>query len=378
VRLYKLDANNNVYFWEITQLGKNYTISWGLEGTDSPQTETINCPTIDRATFEVQSRTNEQIKRRGYSVEIPKSQPDLPMLAQEWSDHKDKVQRGSRDCFTTTAIQPKLDGFRCLANASVIVSRRKERITSVPHIQQILSELPPEIKLDGELYIHNVPLQTLQTYVRRNQPHKLHRLVEYHVFDIVNTELFFAERHELLTEVFNLLQSKFNDYVESVRSIPSTYGVTRDLTFPIKLVPTQFIDTDCQHPKTQHIVKQQFRHYRKLGYEGLIIRNPASYYDLNRRSPNLLKYKETLDDEFEIVDVVEVSRGHGLFVCKTEEGRIFECNPAWTHERKKALVKKREEYIGRWLHVKFEKYSLNGIPLKPVGGTTTATKTELK
>jgi len=48
-------------------------------------------------------------------------------------------------------------------------------------------------------------------------------------------------------------------------------------------------------------VDKYFDIFRKDGYEGAIIRTDAPYE--HKRSKNLLKYKEFLDDEFEIIDV---------------------------------------------------------------------------
>lgn len=85
-----------------------------------------------------------------------------------------------------------------------------------------------------------------------------------------------------------------------------------------------------------------------------------------------------MDGEFEIVDIVEVTGRCGLFVCRTkpnpeipnDTGKIFEANPAWTREAKQRLLKNKEKYIGKWLHVQYETLSLTGVPLKPIGKLT--------
>lgn len=368
--LYKRAANNILHYWKITQQGRSYILEWGQDGTSSPQQEFIECADTVKATKEVTTRTNEMLERRGYTKEKPASVPELPMLCQEWEDHYVKALKGTRDPFPSVAIQPKLDGLRCIASSQCIISRRAEKIVSLPNITTILKSLPPEIKLDGELYVHGVSLQTIQSYVRRNQPHALHYTVEYHVFDLLNDEPF-EQRFKLLQELLTEQEASYKQYIKDLAELPHYIRPkTAPPKFPIKIVPTEFIPHESTNPITLTKIRDKFKEYTSLGYEGLIVRNTQTEYELNRRSPNLLKYKEYQDGEFEIVDVVEVSRGCGLFVCRTNEGQAFECNPAWTTEAKRTLLRRKEYYTGRFLKVTFEKYSDKGIPLKPIGHET--------
>lgn len=371
--LYKRTATNEVWYWCIqpdTVSGTSYQLEWGIQGTRSPQFQEVMCGSRQKMVSEVRSRIREQMDRKGYTLHVPDTVPQLPMLAQKWEDHYEKVLSGTREPFPRIAIQPKLDGLRCIADKDKIVSRRNEVITSLPNVQRVLKYLPPGMKLDGELYIHGVPLQTLQSYVRRQQPHQLHTSVEYHVFDLISDEPF-HKRYEILNFIILSLQQQFDHYLRELSSLPSHIKTT-DLIFPfpIKVVPTKFHNEESLHPTSILTIKNTFQHYRSLNYEGVMIRNTESDYDLNYRSPNLLKYKEYEDGEFEIVDVVEVANRCGLFVCKTPEGKIFEANPAWTNEAKRRLLKLKDKYIGKWLHVQYEKLSLNGIPLKPIGKLT--------
>lgn len=142
--LYKRNNANNVYYWKITPENTSYTIEWGIQG-GKPQTTTVSCGTRQRMVSEMRSRINEQIERKGYTNDIPDSVPCLPMLAQQWEDHRTKVLNGTRNAFSSIAIQPKLNGLRCLATKDSIVSRRKETITSLPNINKVLRRLPQEL-----------------------------------------------------------------------------------------------------------------------------------------------------------------------------------------------------------------------------------------
>jgi ATP-dependent DNA ligase len=362
--LYKIDSSNQVNWWRVEadpDLNKVHIYWQRGDGEAQYHADEHTDPEN-----EARRRTRVQMERKGYTLEIPTKPPQLPMLAQKWDDHyKSRSQE-----FEYIAIQPKLDGHRCVANRSMMLSRRRDRIVSVPHIQHVLSYMDPSILLDGELYIHKVPLQSLQSFVRRDYPHPDYLIVEYHVFDICDEDLTFEERFDLLCKTIKPLQEGYKDYINNIKDLPSYLKPKVSSNFPVKIVPTTFRKGNSKHPDTTDWISQEFRKSIEAGFEGLMIRNADSYYRHDYRSPNLLKYKEFQDEEFIVVDIMEVSGGLGLFVCKTDKGQIFEVTPAWTHPRRKFLLENKESYIGKWLHVTFEKYSLDGIPLKPIGRLT--------
>ena len=254
-------------------------------------------------------------------------------------------------------------------NQHEMVSRKDDLITSAPHISALLSHLPETIKLDGELYIPNCDLQTIMSFARRTNVHPDYSILEYHVFDLIDLEATFEERHnelqlmhQHLTLAWHFFQSEVQKLTPGMRAL---HEVQRDC--PIKLVETHFT------PNKDDITK-----YHKLNlerkYEGSIIRNPEGLYELDSRSPNLLKYKEYIDSEYEIVDVIEAHNKTGLFVCKTEDGKIFDVDPAWTTDAKRLLLIKKNYYIGRMLTVRYEKLSRDGIPIPAKGHETRAKK----
>ncbi len=374
--LYKMNHNNNISWWKIEQDGSSYHITWGHDiRTMSVPTSYHNAYTAispERAAAEMESRINEQRDRRGYTEDKPKSVPDRPMLAQKWPEHVKLIDNRKREPFPAVAVQPKIDGERCIANSDRMVSRRNVEIVSCPHIQSLLSCLPPEIKLDGELYIPRTDLQTIQSYVNRLRPHKLYYTIEYHVFDVIDLEMPFNERLNVFQSTVQQLTEAHREIVDAQREIPEKSRTkTRIIeSCPIKFVPTYLINNTCVSEQARHLIKQHFRAFIKEGYEGAIVRNAHGMYELDYRSPDLLKYKEVMDDEFVIIDVSEGHDATGIFVCKTEDGNIFEATPAWTKERKKYLLKNKEKYIGKYLTVEYEKLSREGTPLKPSGKCT--------
>lgn len=373
--LYKLNNSNRISWWKIEQRIdehnnplSGYTVEWGQDTHSSSNSNYYPTPTPEKAAAEIQSLIDKQINRKGYSFDKPTTVPDLPMLAQTWGDHTSK----SRPPFPSAYLQPKLDGVRCIATHNKMTTRRAELIKSCPHIEYLLEHLSPEHKLDGELYIHNVDLQTMQSYVIRNRPHKLYKEIEYHVYDYVDTEMPFKERTSVLRGIVKELMIIHADLLATFESVPEKLRSKTVLSpvCPIKFVTTVHVDLSTHDPEFLKTLQTFHRDCVDVGYEGAIVRHPESTYDLNYRSPNLLKFKQRMDAEFKCIDVVEGYNQTGIFVCKTKKGNIFEATPSWTVDKKRWLLRNKERHIGRWITVEFEKYSKDGVPLKPVAKCT--------
>lgn len=370
-----MNRHNLISWWTIERDNCTISIRWGQDhrkmGTQSRNqtTETFSSP--EDAVKDFESRIEHQEKRLGYTSHIPASRKDRPMLAQTWKDHLRLTSRDSRAEFKSYAIQPKLDGMRCIATHEKMVSRKDDLIVSAPHISALLSSLTEEIKLDGELYIPNCDLQTIMSFARRTNVHPDYSILEYHVFDLIDLESTFEERFYRLLEIHKQLEKTWEALQMEIKKIPKSKRNLQEVEVPcpIKLVDTVFVQ-DIEMISRHH--KQNL----EKKYEGSIIRNPEGLYEIDSRSPNLLKYKEYIDAEYEIVDVVECHDKTGMFVCKTESGKIFDVDPAWTKDAKKLLLIKKEWYIGRMLTVRFEKLSRDGIPI-PAKGHETRKKEEV-
>ena len=370
-----MNRHNLISWWTIERTEKGNHIKWGqnhLKMAEGSRNENFVYLDTDKEIIQdFESRIEHQEKRLGYTKEIPTARKDRPMLAQQWKDHEKLTSKDSRAEFKSYAIQPKLDGMRCIATKEKMVSRKDDLIVSAPHISALLSHLPETIKLDGELYIPNCDLQTIMSFTRRTNVHRDYTILEYHVFDLIDLEATFEERHNELKIVYEHLLKAWEMFQHEVRVLSpgmrALHEVQRDC--PIKLVETHFTSNKDDITKFHKLNLEQ-------KYEGSIIRNPEGLYELDSRSPNLLKYKEYLDAEYEIVDVVEAHDKTGLFVCKTESGQIFDVDPAWTKDAKQLLLKRKEYYIGRMLTVRFEKFSRDGIPI-PAKGHETRTKKDV-
>lgn len=103
------------------------------------------------------------------------------------------------------------------------------------------------------------------------------------------------------------------------------------------------------------------------GFEGTMVRSLSGHYAVNKRSNDLLKHKDFVDAEFEIVDVIPAGGGSsedvGKFVCVNEAGQRFESTATGTVEERREYLRNKSAYIGKWAKVKYRELSgANGVP----------------
>jgi DNA ligase-1 len=356
--LYVLNNFNDISWWKIefnVELATN-TITWGRRTHHQPPQETQHgSQVLENSTIEeYYSRIAYQRDRKGYSVEIPTSRPSLPMLAQEYKKNPE---------FAFTALQPKLDGIRCIMSNEGLLSRKNRYFTSCPHLELYIHKLPDGIKLDGELIIPNTPINTIESLVMRGTPDlRLCQEIEYHVFDIVDTEAPFYPR---IQEAARIVEEMENFYIKCRTEPNHPY---QKLNYFSKKCPFKMVYTVLHgEPISDDELKDQFDEFKAQGYEGMMVRNADGPYEINKRSPNLLKMKSFVDSEFEIVDVVEGAGKTGVFVCKASNGSEFKCSFRGTNSKRQQILKYKDNYIGKFLQVEFEGLSEYGIPRCPVG-----------
>ena len=95
-------------------------------------------------------------------------------------------------------VQPKFDGERCRAAYDedfgwTLISSELNVHHWVPHINQaiLFSNIPPSVELDGELYVHGMTFEEIHSVVstQRVSLHPQHHHIQFHIFDIVDTNL---------------------------------------------------------------------------------------------------------------------------------------------------------------------------------------------
>lgn len=287
-----------------------------------------------------------------------------PMLAKKVEDLK-------KPLVYPVYIQPKLDGNRCVAFLDtfkkptyknvILYSRQQKEYPENPANDLIRKSLldvfirnydvgeGESLFLDGELYLHDTPLQEINSIIRGKA--KGGQTIEYHVYDHFYPSYDkqpFSERTIKLKSIFK-------------KDIPN-----------VKMVETHLVETQEENDKL-------YVDYLDKHYEGIMIRTPTGPYMKSStkkseqlRSKDLLKRKELFDDEFEVVGYTQGNRGKEIgavvWICASGD-KTFNSVPNWTHEERYKIFKECEKkfdkkYKNKLLKIEFRGLSRDGVPLQ--------------
>lgn len=240
-------------------------------------------------------------------------------------------------------IQPKLDGVRCLHSNDETWTRNEK--PHKDHIRSMLAgykvNVPNGWTLDGELMLPRDRFSFQDTVSAVKKDGENSHLLEYHVYDVVLpiNQSFECRLHYLTHDYIR--------YANSAIRIVATYKCVDAAMFDIMA-----------------------RRFIRQGHEGAIYRSSYGEYKHGRSGRDLLKYKEFVDAEFEIVGVVEgqgKDAGTPVFTCRTVQGDDFNCRPKGTYEWRRRVWNDRERVVGKMLTVRYQELTDGGIPRFPVG-----------
>lgn len=357
--LYKLNTNGTTQVWSIYHNANSY---WSVSGKLSGKM-IVNEPTLvtpkqkrtleEQVVFYCESQVNKK-KDKKYVEDvndIHRADSDLvgfsAMLAHKYENQKSKI---NFPCI----VQPKLDGIRCLTTSDGFFSRGRKEFTSCVHIKEELAsffERNPEARLDGEFYTHEYKedfekiCKAVKKTAEKATPADIEfqKKVQYHVYD--------TPRIKLYTEV--------DKFVDRQRELAHTF---KDYKY-IKIVPTVIVQNE------EEIITLKAKWIQE-GYEGIMIRNMNSPYE-GKRSYNLLKWKDFVDNEFIIVRVNEGNGklvGHaGSFTFSLNGGsKTFDAKMIGSISRLKYYFEHQNECIGKLATIRYQNLSADGIPRFPV------------
>tara|TARA_B000000477_G_scaffold115915_1_gene113313 strand:+ start:289 stop:1281 length:993 start_codon:yes stop_codon:yes gene_type:complete len=280
-----------------------------------------------------ESRTNvktgyEKALKRAQTMwnnEHTKCNQVLPMLANKWEDRQKYISE-------PFYVQPKLDGVRLLVSKDGGISRTGKII---PGTEVLGKGLGPGQYVDGEAYDPNLNFEEL-TSTFKTDPLKL-KFYVFDFFDLKKLQMTFEQRWKCVKEEI------YNPHYEYVE------------TFSVK----RHKDMEGYH-----------KMFMQQGFEGTMIRDPFSVYEVGQRSNYLLKHKDFQTEEYEITGA---KTGHGrdadavVWVCKTQDGQQFNVRPEGTIAQREEHYKNHEKYIGKMLTVRFQNLTTLGVPRFPVG-----------
>ena len=338
-KIFKLDSKGNVRVLHVYTEGADLVQESGLlEGSKVEHRSTCTSKNVGRANettpesqaeFEARAKIQSKMSE-GYfdSIEeATRSMVILPMLAKDFKKESHKVKY---PCY----VQPKLDGMRALYNRANIISRKGKLIETINHITEDIGESTHQI-LDGELYAHGISFQENMKLVKKYRPGETERVM-FHVYDLVSDKPF-SERIELLHEIVE------NNY-------PT-----------VKIVETYLVSDEAQ-------LKNFHQQFIGEGYEGTIVRHSNAGYAINKRDTQLLKYKDFIDEAYEVVDIVPSDKNpeQGVIHCKLKDGRTFGCGMKFSHSERETILMEKKDYIGQIAEIRFFEYTDDGLPRFPV------------
>jgi len=305
-RLIKKNRFTDIHVEKLKDGTADIVKSTGVIGTDKAVVSRTNVKTgYEKALVRAQTMWNNEQTR---CTEI------LPMLANKWEEREKYITE-------PFYVQPKLDGVRLLVSNKGCFSRTGKRIEGVEHLARGLKDGE---YLDGECYAPNKTFEEITSLFKTNP-----RDLEFHVFDyfdLKHPNLSFEERKKRVT-----------------------------------------VETFLVKKKTD--VKGYHDLFVNQGYEGIMIREASSTYEIGKRSNYLLKYKAFQTEEYPIIDVKEGTgreKGTAIWVCRVGE-HTFSAKPEGTIEVRRRFLEEKEKYIGKPLTVRFQNLTALGVPRFPVG-----------
>lgn len=359
-RLYAQSSTGKTKWWEISaeeaKEGAIITVRYGYDGQEEDKTQgtvrkvkegknlgrSNETTPFEQACFEAEAMWQKKKDKKYSEGASKKSKILLPMLAHDFK------KRGHNIEFPAF-VQPKLNGVRCLAKKVSekkvqFISRGGKNFENLQHIEEaLLPIMDVGSVFDGELFTQRMTFQQIVSAVKRQQEDT--RKIEYWIYDCILEEVPFEERSQILVQVEQNNRKVFEGT-------------------PFRRVPTDVVAD-----------KEEFlkRHdgFCKVGYEGTILRNKKGLYRCDFRSSDLQKYKDFIDEEFEIIGGKEgVGRAEGTitWTCwSTEAGKKFDVRPQGTEEQRREWWRDRKKYVGVKLTVRYQNLSDDGIPIFPVG-----------
>ena len=357
--LYKRDSKGKVRIWTmevgfnnndeagirtISGLvdGQKVTSAWNI--TEAKNVGRSNATTAKtQAEFEAQAEWTKNVDKE-YFVDvnaIDSYTAFKPMLAHDFT----------KTPVTSGITQPKLDGIRMVVNTRGLYSRSNKEIVAVPHIAEALAEFikdHPTVTLDGELYNHELKdnFQKITSLVRKtvnlgaDELAESKELVQYHIYDMfdsANPDMTFMQRYNWIQKNVHLVNKK---------------------TVGIHLVASAICETSEE-------IDVMYGEYTTAGYEGQMVRQDTVYE--NKRSKGLLKRKEFITEEYQ---VVEVHEGQGNWAgyakrltLKMPNGTTFSSGIRGSQAKLKELL---DNPNIDWATCRYFELSNDGVPRFPV------------
>jgi DNA ligase-1 len=266
----------------------------------------------------------------------------------------------------------KLDGIRCIFYKGQILSRSLKQI----QCQQLRERLEPlrqfselnQVIFDGEIYSPKLTFQQIThfTMTRDLGDEELPEHLRFYCFDMLDG---FDRPFEIR-----------NDVMEG------TIGMYNHIAYPVKQ----------KEVNSEKEITTYFEEVLSQDYEGLILRDPKSFYKFGRgtiKEGIIFKVKPFLDFDGQIIDVIQATevnedaekkinelgrsvtskkKGERHTIDKASafmvkyEGKDLKVVLSMTDEEKEEVWKNRDSYLGKWISYKGMLVGSKDVPRHPV------------
>jgi DNA ligase-1 len=336
--LYALDAKKKMRVWSIWYEDDEIYMESGLvDGEKTLNSEPVKVGLAGRSQHEqmmlrINSRINKK-KSSGYTGSIEQAlQGRTNELGYQRPMKAKRLNKAEDVPDTHCYIDHKLDGHHCSIindnGKNVAYSNGGKLIETFPELLESI-RIPLGVTLEGELYHHGTPLETISSWVRKRQPETLN--LKFFCYDAMLQNIEFSQRRTYLENMI-----EYGPYAEL---LATSYLIGEFNILPI------------------------LRGALKDGYEGLMVRVPEGLFESGKRSKNLLKVKREIDgefiidDEFLVVDVKASVDGWAILICETHEGKTFSTSAPGDIEQKAYVLKRKDKFIGRHVRGEFAGYT---------------------
>lgn len=282
-------------------------------------------------------------------------------LAEDYAKVDGKHYRGR------WAVEPKLDGARCVAylpanrGKVVLYSRSGKEYRNFESVRARLQEIndlrnpaAEDLVLDGEVvsYVQNrIDFQSLQHTLFRKDGVESGQL-RYLVFDATNRSDW-ERPQKTYEDRYRFAVTFISDSLRDVPGAIARLGVV-----------DMFI---AENPDSEKMLKYS-RDFVERGYEGAMFRR-ADLPVAMKRSKSLLKVKSFTDDEAILTGAVEGTGKYegllGALQCQTKTGRAFEIGSGFTDEQRRHFWRGFKD-LPKSVNFKYQELTEDGIPRFPV------------
>lgn len=210
----------------------------------------------------------------------------------------------------------------------------------------MLSMLNDNWILDGEVYLPGHTVNEINHFVK--DPNcKENKLLQFWCYDIAIQDMLQERRSEIRIHDLGDV-SRFNDINEHLNN-----------TKQLVILPDYNIYSD----NNAVIFRDNFI---RLGFEGLILRNPNVDYQYGRRRVGYMeKFKSKTDGKFLIVDIQsEQKRNLPIITCRNDiNDETFETGFSYPYARQEEILRNKKDYIGKYVFITFgERSGIAQVP----------------